>query len=99
MKKKKKKTSVVKENISLTYEQKVRQYLGNRNVTLFMNEFGNLCEKTDGRVSYEQLVELLGRDFPKASWVDPKDVKLQIIMFFNEIGIPFIPDDTHIYFP
>lgn len=80
------------------YSNEVRMYLRKHSDT-FLTEFAALCEKTNGRVSYERMLDILGRDYPKATWIDRNDIKQQIEQFFMEVGIPFRADDSHLYFP
>ncbi|MBR6688673.1 MAG: hypothetical protein IKL68_01490 [Clostridia bacterium] len=81
------------------YWSAIEQYLDGRNRLSFVEEWADICEKTNGRVSYDELYELLGRDFPKAPWLDPKNRDANIRAFFETLDIPCKADETHIYFP
>ncbi len=81
------------------YWSAVEQYLERRNRLSFVEEWADICEKTNGRVSYDELYELLGRDFPKAPWLDPENRDANIRAFFEMLDIPCKADETHIYFP
>lgn len=85
-------------NLRARYSMDVELYL-ERNRTKFLEEWADICGKTNGRVSYEELYEVLGKDFPKAPWNDPENINANIKAFFGELGFPCIADDTHIYFP
>ena len=80
------------------YENKVKIYLRTHRDT-FLTEFAILCDKTNGRISYEELLVVLGDDYPKATWTEKNDIKQHIKNFFEEVGIPFRADASHLYFP
>ena len=79
------------------YETEVQEFCKKNSATL-MDSFASLCESTNGRVSYEQLKEILV-DFPKAPWLDRFNYPEQLKAVFRQIQIPFKAEDTHIYFP
>lgn len=81
------------------YWNAVNQYLDERDRFDFVEQWSDICEKTSGRVSYDELYELLGRDFPKAPWLDPENRNENIVAFFEMLSIPCKADKTHIYFP
>ena len=81
------------------YWNAVNQYLDAKGRLAFVEEWADICEKTSGRVSYDELYELLGRDFPKAPWLNPDNRNENIIAFFEMLDVPFKADETHIYFP
>ena len=85
--------------IRAQYRSMVEQYLDGRNRMSFIGDWADICEKTNGRVNYDELYELLGRDFPKAPWLNPRDRNANIKAFFETLEYPCIADDTHIYFP
>ena len=81
------------------YWNTVNQYLDEKDRFDFVEEWAGICEKTSGRVSYDELYEILGRDFPRAPWLDPEDRDANIRAFFEALDIPCKADETHIYFP
>lgn len=99
-KKKKAQCSVQQDasTMKVIYSEQVKKYLTENRKT-FMEGWANLCGKTYGRVSYDELYEILGRNFPKAPWNDPNDRNSNIRAFFGELGFPCKADSTHIYFP
>ena len=77
----------------------IERYLEERGRYAFVEKWADICEKTSGRVSYDELYELVGKDFPRAPWLNPLDRNANIKAFFEVLNIPCIADDTHIYFP
>ena len=53
-----------RENQMLEYEAKFELYL-ERNRESFLSKWAEICEKTSGRVSYDEMAEVLGRDFSR----------------------------------
>lgn len=80
------------------YSCKVEEYLINHGES-FLEGFCELCERTQGRISYEEMSKILEKDFPVANWLPKENLQFQIVAFFQEIGVPVIADDTHFYFP
>lgn len=64
-----------------------------------LSRLSECCQKTYGRVSYEEMDEVLGFHYPKAPNVNSCDNRVCIVLFLKETGIPFKFDETHIYFP
>lgn len=56
------------------------------------------CENNNGRITYFQAKTILGVGYPKAPFVNKADTRTCIILFLKETGIPFIFDDTYLYF-
>ena len=65
----------------------------------FIEKFAKLCQKTSGRISYDDMRIALGKDFPKASWISKNDIREQIIQFFVQLGFYYGHDDEYLYFP
>lgn len=80
------------------YSDDVKEYLVENRET-FMVKLATLCEKKNGRISYDAMEEMLDYKYPKASWLDQRDVKGQLILLFKEMGMLFKADETHLYFP
>ena len=57
------------------------------------------CEKTHGRITYEDMHEILGFHYPKAPYAVGVDNRVCIVLFLKEVGIPFKFDETHVYLP
>ena len=64
-----------------------------------MERLAYYCEKTKGRLDYEQVEEVLGFHYPKAPYIGKMDKRVSIIMFLKATGIPFKFNETHVYFP
>ena len=80
------------------YSDEVNRYLYNKRDSLIC-EFSDLCQKYHGRIAYEDMLIVLGKDFPKPQWIHGSKTNEQIVAFFAEVGIPFRADETHLYFP
>lgn len=57
------------------------------------------CEKTQGRISYEQMKEILGKHYPRPLKSTNIDERVSIIVFLKEAGILFNFDEKHVYLP
>ena len=57
------------------------------------------CIHTGGTFTYFQLQRILGLHYPRAPYVDKNNTQACIILFLNELGIPFKFDSTYVYFP
>ena len=57
------------------------------------------CQKTNGRIRYEEMHEILGFHYPKAPYALRADYRVCIILFLRESGIPFKYDEKYIYLP
>lgn len=64
-----------------------------------LERLGDCCQKTSGRITYEEMHEILGFHYPKAPYVVGVDNRVGIILFLREVGLPFKFDETHIYLP
>lgn len=85
--------------IRAEYWSAVQQYLVENDRFTFVEKWADICEKTNGRVSYDDLYEILGKDFPRAPWLAANDRDANIRAFFEMLEIPFKADETHMYFP
>lgn len=65
----------------------------------FVETLGYECERTNGKLTYFQIYNVLGLHYPKAPYVNKEDTRACILLFLKETGIPFKFDDTHVYFP
>ena len=88
---------LVREERSLTYNEKVKEFVKANN-SIFLDRLAILCSKTS-QISYEEMLSLLGSDFPMALPYGTVDIRIQIILFWEAVGIPFKADETHISFP
>lgn len=86
------------ENQKKIYSDEVRRYLSEKRDSLIY-EFSDLCQKYHGRIAYEDMLTVLGKDFPRPQWIHSSKTNEQIVAFFTEVGIPFRADETHLYFP
>lgn len=60
----------------------------------------SLCEKNNGRLTYFQMEMVLGKHYPKASWVDKSDRKGCVETFLEHSGFMYYKaDEDYIYFP
>lgn len=57
------------------------------------------CERTHGRLTYNQVSQVLGFHYPKPPYIGKTDERVCIIAFLKEVGIPFNFDENHVYFP
>ena len=82
----------------LKYSSDVEEYLKTKNPK-FLDNFVELCQNTNGRITYLQIQEILVKNPPIAGWIDKNDRKNQIVAFLSELGIPFKVTENHVYFP
>jgi len=87
-----------RENQIAEYSETVQEYLKEKG-SEFLSAWVDACDKKSGRISYEDMECILGYNFPKAKWIPLTNKKAQIDTFFNELGIPFRADETHLFFP
>ena len=81
------------------YSEKVQDYLS-RNRETFLSKWVEMCNLNQGRISYEEMEEILGPNYPKAGWIDSEDKAAQIQCFFKEIDFPYYEaDEEYLYFP
>ena len=64
-----------------------------------LDALADCCQNNDGRITYYQAKIVLGAGYPKAPFVNKADMRACIILFLKETGIPFLFDDTYLYFP
>lgn len=64
-----------------------------------LDALSDCCEKTNGRIPYDMMKEILGVHYPKAPGIDKSDMRVGIILFLKETGLPFKFDNDCIYFP
>ena len=64
-----------------------------------LEALSNCCDNNNGKITYFQAQMILGVGYPKAPFVNKADVRACIIMFLRETKIPFMFDDTYLYFP
>ena len=100
MSKKRKRNQEIKTLIAqqFEYSNKVKEYLESINKH-FLADFAELCQQTNGRVSFVQIQNILGKKYPIAEWIDKDNMKEQIIIFFQQLDIPFKATENHLYFP
>lgn len=101
-KKNKRKEPIVKSdtlNEEEIYRQVTANYLklsGAEVVSLL----GTFCERRNGMLTYDEMEKVLGKHYPKASWVDKNDKKECIKTFLEYSDFIFYKaDETYVYFP
>lgn len=57
------------------------------------------CERTHGRVSYNEMNCVIGIHYPKAIKNRAATERICIIIFLKQTGMLFKFDETHVYFP
>lgn len=86
-------------NESRIYKQIVKNYLKLSGKELVLN-LSDYCERNNGRLTYEEMEEILGKHYPKAKWVDKSDIKRCVITFMEHTEyILYKYDDKYVYFP
>lgn len=81
------------------YRQIVDNYLKLSGKEVVAN-LSNFCERSNGRLTYDEMEKVLGEHYPKAGWVDKNDKKKCILVFMEYSGFPFyLADENYFYFP
>ena len=57
------------------------------------------CQQANGRLTYFQMKTVLGRHYPRASFLRCGDERIEMVMFLRATGMPFKFDSNYIYFP
>lgn len=81
------------------YRQIVDNYLKLSGREVVAN-LSNFCERSNGRLTYDEMEKVLGGHYPKASWIDKNDKKKSILTFMKYSDFSFyVADENYLYFP
>lgn len=58
-----------------------------------------ICKTTNGRITYFQMLKVLGFSICNCERSDDKNMKACVILYLRETNIPFKYDETYIYLP
>ena len=80
------------------YKQIVNNYLKLSGSDI-MTRLSECCEKTSGKITYDEMQKIIGVHYPRAPYAIKADYRVNIILFLKETGMLFKFDDNHIYIP
>ena len=64
-----------------------------------LNALSDYCQRTSGRISYDEMQEVLGKHYPKTIHVNVLDERLNVLLFLKTSGLLFKFDENYVYFP
>lgn len=102
-KKQNKKSTTAESKVELNEEEIYRQVTANYlklSGAEVVSLLGIFCERRNGMLTYDEMEKVLGKHYPKASWVDKNDKKECIKTFLEYSDFIFYKaDETYVYFP
>lgn len=64
-----------------------------------LNALSDYCQRTSGRISYDDMQEVLGKHYPRTTHINVLDERLNVLLFLKTSGMLFKFDESHVYFP
>lgn len=80
------------------YKDVVNNYLNLSGIGFWEN-VSRKCQESGGYVTFQELEYILGEHYPKAPGVDKSNKKMCIIMFLNQLDVPYFPYESYVIFP
>lgn len=77
------------------YARKVRKYMCKYGDDI-VEKLSKKYKTKNETVSYEEMQEIVGVNFPKARWMPKSDLKSQMMLFLIEIGVKFAFYESYI---
>lgn len=76
----------------------IKNYINNNSKEI-MDRLTDCCQITNGKISYDQMQEVLGFDSSKIDRDAKENVDYCVLLFLRGTKLPFKYNDTHIYLP